>query len=98
MKAKGKRPREESAMRTEDERLLACLNLLNGAQRFVLCRLRMTEGNKCECGPSRDVEADGPCNWCEQMIFAWDLVFAAAYELRPLVKDGYQGYRGDALD
>lgn len=70
---------------SDRERLLRFMSLLHGALGYAVNRLAETEGCACSCGSAREVEEDGPCNWCEQAIFAYDLALAAADEIRQLV-------------
>lgn len=63
------------------DRWVVFMRLLCGAMGYAANRLAETEGSACSCGSARG----GPCNWCEQAIFAFDLAQAAADQIRPLV-------------
>lgn len=70
----------------EEKRLKAIISGAESVIHYAKNRLAGTEG-ECECTAEDLTDAgDGPCNWCEQMMFSWDSLVIALGCLKPMVR------------
>jgi hypothetical protein len=75
----------------ESARIAAVLRSLEVAQGWMLSR---QAGSEPECLCEADdliPHGDGPCNRCEQAIFAWDALKLAVATMRPMVRKRWAG-------
>ena len=70
----------------EKQRLKVVVHHLRSVIHYSESRFAETE-ESCTCSAA-DLrpDGDGPCNWCEQMIFAWNALVTATAAMHPLVR------------